>query len=121
MSTAQQEHEAKFRLREPRSSACIRVVQDTTKVDGLGGEVWVGALVLCEFLEAHDQEVVQGRDVIELGAGCGLCGLVAATLGAKTVVLTDEYPDLLAKNIAKNQHLWDNRETDDGLPVVSSG
>ncbi|POM69922.1 Hypothetical protein PHPALM_13744 [Phytophthora palmivora] len=92
MSTAQQEHEAKFRLREPRSSACIRVVQDTTKVDGLGGEVWVGALVLCEFLEAHDQEVVQGRDVIELGAGCGLCGLVAATLGAKTVVLTDEYP-----------------------------
>ncbi|POM70070.1 Hypothetical protein PHPALM_13557 [Phytophthora palmivora] len=121
MSSVQQEHEAKFRLREPRSDACIQVVQDTTKVDGLGGEVWAGALVLCEFLEAHDQEVVQGRDVIELGAGCGLCGLVAATLGAKTVVLTDEYPDLLARNIAKNQHLWDDRETDGGLAVVSSG
>jgi predicted nicotinamide N-methyase len=66
----QQEHEAAFRD--------VRVVQNTTKVDGLGGEVWAGALVLCEFLELN-QDVVQGRDVIELGAGCGLCGLVAAS------------------------------------------
>ncbi|GMF26662.1 unnamed protein product [Phytophthora fragariaefolia] len=113
----QQEHEAAFRLRSI-DDLCVRVVQNTTKVDGLGGEVWAGALVLCEFLEEHAQEVVQGRDVIELGAGCGLCGLVAASLGAKTTVLTDEYPDLLAKNITKNSHLWDRRETP---PVVSSG
>ncbi|KAE9038601.1 hypothetical protein PR002_g5939 [Phytophthora rubi] len=113
-----QEHEAAFRLND---GACVRVVQDTTKVDGLGGEVWAGALVLCEFLEEHAQEVVQGRDVIELGAGCGLCGLVAASLGANAAVLTDEYPDLLARNIAKNCHLWAERETHDGTPVVSSG
>ncbi|KAG6610305.1 putative N2,N2-dimethylguanosine tRNA methyltransferase [Phytophthora cinnamomi] len=99
----QQEHEAAFRLRD---GGCVRVVQDTTKVDGLGGEVWAGALVLCEFLEDHAQEVVQGRDVIELGAGCGLCGLVAAALGTKTAVLTDEYPDLLARNIDLNRKLW---------------
>lgn len=110
-----QEHEAAFRLRD---GACVRVVQDTTKVDGLGGEVWAGALVLCEFLEEHAQEVVQGRDVIELGAGCGLCGLVAASLSANATVLTDEYPDLLARNIAKNCHLWAEREADN---VVSSG
>ncbi|KAG7376689.1 hypothetical protein PHYPSEUDO_012881 [Phytophthora pseudosyringae] len=112
------EHEAAFRL---RSDACVRVVQDTTKVDGLGGEVWAGALVLCEFLEAHEADVVQGRDVIELGAGCGLCGLVAASLGARTAVLTDEYPDLLARNVAKNQHLWAEREAEYGSHVALSG
>ncbi|KUF94087.1 Alcohol dehydrogenase 4 [Phytophthora nicotianae] len=114
----QQEHEAAFRL---RNDVCVRVVQDTTKVDGLGGEVWAGALVLCEFLETHDQEVVRERDVIELGAGCGLCGLVAASLGAKTTVLTDEFPDLLARNIAKNQHIWEEREADGSSAIVSSG
>ncbi|EGZ09360.1 hypothetical protein PHYSODRAFT_523947, partial [Phytophthora sojae] len=115
LAKMKQEHEAAFRLRD---GACVRVVQDTTKVDGLGGEVWAGALVLCEFLEEHAQEVVQGRDVIELGAGCGLCGLVAASLSANATVLTDEYPDLLARNIAKNCHLWAEREADN---VVSSG
>ncbi|KAL4147626.1 hypothetical protein PRNP1_011526 [Phytophthora ramorum] len=120
MSTQQQEHEAAFHLQEPRSGICVRVVQDTSKVDGLGGEVWAGALVLCEFLEAHDEDVVQTRDVIELGAGCGMCGLVAATLGAESVVLTDEYPDLLARNIALNRHLWAEREVDESPPVASS-
>eukprot|EP00644_Phytophthora_capsici_P001267 jgi/Phyca11/105126/e_gw1.10.563.1 len=117
MTTKQQEHEAEFRL---RSDISVRVVQDTTKVDGLGGEVWAGALVLCEFLQKNNQKVVQERDVIELGAGCGLCGLVAAALGAKSVVLTDEYPDLLERNIANNCHLWAGREAD-GSPVASSG
>ncbi|RLN02689.1 hypothetical protein BBJ28_00016348 [Nothophytophthora sp. Chile5] len=116
-----QEHEAAFRLQEPRSDVCVRVVQDTTKVDGLGGEVWAGALVLCEFLEAQAGALVHGRDVIELGAGCGLCGLVAASLGAKSVVLTDEYPDLLERNITKNRHLWAEREPTGASAIVSSG
>ncbi|KAF4127388.1 Lysine methyltransferase [Phytophthora infestans] len=118
MTNTQQEHEAGFRL---RSDVCVRVVQDTTKVDGLGGEVWAGALVLCEFLETHKQEVVHGRDVIELGAGCGLCGLVAASLGARKTVLTDEYPDLLAKNIMKNHHIWAERGADGSSAIISSG
>ncbi|KAK1940187.1 Protein-lysine methyltransferase METTL21E [Phytophthora citrophthora] len=116
MTSKQQEHEAEFRL---CSDFSVRVVQDTTKVDGLGGEVWAGALILCEFLQKNSHDMVQGRDVIELGAGCGLCGLVAAALSAKSVVLTDEYPDLLEKNITKNCHLWAEREVE-GLPVASS-
>ncbi|KAI9916164.1 hypothetical protein PsorP6_016724 [Peronosclerospora sorghi] len=116
-----QQHEALFHLSEPRHDVCVRVVQDTTKVDGLGGEVWPGALVLCELLDARSEEVVIGRDVIELGAGCGLCGLVAAALGAKTLVLTDEFPDLLATNIARNCHLWSEVENDDRLSIASCG
>uniref|UniRef100_M4BWX7 Methyltransferase small domain-containing protein n=1 Tax=Hyaloperonospora arabidopsidis (strain Emoy2) TaxID=559515 RepID=M4BWX7_HYAAE len=121
-SHLQQKHEAFFRLQEPRSNVCVRVIQDTTKVNGLGGEVWAGALVLCEFLDTYDHDVVIGRDVIELGAGCGLCGLVAASLGANTVVLTDEYPDLLEINITKNRHLWAGNEARGARPpIVSSG
>ncbi|CAH0479959.1 unnamed protein product [Peronospora belbahrii] len=124
-----QEHEASFclhrprinSLQDPRNDVCVRVVQNTTLVDGLGGEVWAGAIVLCEFLEAHDQDVVLGRDVIELGAGCGLCGLVAASLGAKTAFLTDEYPDLLARNIARNRHLWEEMENGSVSIIAFSG
>lgn len=108
-----QGHEAVFRLKRNT----VRVTQDTTKVDGLGGEVWAGAYVLCEFLETHEAWV-QGRNVLELGAGCGLCGLVSAALGARRVVLTDEYPDLLELNITKNAELWtgnDNASVASGM------
>lgn len=104
-----------------RSGTCVRVVQDTSKIDGLGGEVWAGALILCNYLEMHGQKVVQGRDVIELGAGCGLCGLVAASLGANLAVITDEYPDLLQTNIDKNQHIWSERQATAQHPIASSG
>ncbi|CEG45801.1 Putative N2,N2-dimethylguanosine tRNA methyltransferase [Plasmopara halstedii] len=113
--TKQRKHEAFFRL---NSDTCIQVVQDTSKVDGMGGEVWAGALILCEFLTKHNKNVVHGREVIELGAGCGLCGLVAASLGAKLVVLTDEYPDLLAENILRNRHIWAEREAN-ASPIAS--
>ncbi|OQR91231.1 hypothetical protein THRCLA_09063 [Thraustotheca clavata] len=81
----------------------VNVIQDTRRVDGLGGEVWPGAHVLCHHIEQHATELgLNTARVVELGAGCGLCGLVAAGLKAQSVVLTDEYPDLLQMNINLN-------------------
>jgi predicted nicotinamide N-methyase len=40
--------------------------------------------------------VVNGADVLELGAGCGVAGFLCAKLGAKRVTFTDYLPGLLA-------------------------
>jgi len=53
-----------------------------------GSFVWPPAPVLAEYM-AGRAEMFHGETVLELGAGQGLCGLVAASLGATTVCLTD--------------------------------
>jgi hypothetical protein len=88
-------------------SACIEVgglsLRLATADDGsmeplfsdvwLGTELWPAARVLIAYLEG-EPAVVEGRGVLELGAGTGACGLAAAVLGARRVVLTDK-PSLL--------------------------
>merc|ERR1712216_859537 len=67
-----------------------------------GARVWGSAYALSEYLE---QLPMKGARIVELGAGPGLVGLVAAALGAK-VTLTDHVDrvlELLAQNIKRNQ------------------
>jgi len=47
---------------------------------------WNAARAFATYLDAHP-EIYQGRNVIELGAGGGLPGIVAALNGANTVCL----------------------------------
>ena len=56
-----------------------------------GGTVWEASQALARVLIAHPAEFWRrNRRVVELGCGCGLCGLVSAALGAQEVVLTDQ-------------------------------
>ena len=63
---------------------------------GLAGEdrdatarlCWDAAFPMAQFL-CENPTLVKGRDVVELGAGPGLPGVVAAKLGASRVTLTD--------------------------------
>lgn len=71
--------------------------------DGVGAKVWTVAHTLCKELVRHP-EIVRGKSVLELGAGCGACGLLAAKLGAAQVVLTD-YVDQLLANLRDALHL----------------
>ncbi|XP_054827927.1 protein N-lysine methyltransferase METTL21D [Eublepharis macularius] len=106
-----------FEREVPRrdGSAGLRLAQRSG--GGTGCVVWDAALVLARFLDksAAHRQAPPGRRlrlpllrkaVLELGAGAGLVGLMAATLGANvTVTDLEEVQDLLKMNIEKNQHL----------------
>ena len=55
--------------------------------------VWDCAVVLARYLEKQAGSL-KGKRVIELGCGVGLPGLVAYSLGAEVVHLTDRYNQL---------------------------
>lgn len=70
---------------------------------GVAGVVWEGATVLCEYITSHANEWKNKR-VLELGAGTGLAGIVAAKIGSQSVTLTDQERNLeiLRQNIKLN-------------------
>ncbi|MCJ1462645.1 nicotinamide n-methyltransferase [Pseudocyphellaria aurata] len=57
-----------------------------------GHRLWNGGQAISKYLQQHGESEIRNTNVLELGAGAGLCGLVAAILGAQNVVITD-YPD----------------------------
>lgn len=67
-----------------------------------GHYLWNGGQILSTYLQHQASRLVHDKTVLELGAGAGLPSLVAATLGARSVVVTD-YPDTeLIENLAYN-------------------
>ena len=56
--------------------------------DLTGFRLWEAAPHLIGYLDRH-RSVVQGRTVLDLGAGTGAVGLAAAALGASRTVLSD--------------------------------
>lgn len=79
-------------------------------VGGTGGVVSPGALLLADLLREH-KELLTGIEVmLEIGAGCGLAGLCAASLlaelpmpdsGARRCILTDG-PEAVMDNLRHN-------------------
>ncbi|EOD37080.1 hypothetical protein EMIHUDRAFT_122462, partial [Emiliania huxleyi CCMP1516] len=83
---------------------------ETCAEESMQSSVWVAAVVLCELMQrpcaAFPTGVGhwRGKRVLELGAGCGACGILAARCGASSVQLTDLAPllPLLRRNAAAN-------------------
>ncbi|GAA6213613.1 protein-lysine methyltransferase METTL21D [Lates japonicus] len=79
----------------------------------VGCVVWDAAIVLAKYLEtkqfydpSRGVNVWAGKSVVELGAGTGVVGLMAATLGAQvTVTDLEDLQTLLRVNIQENQAL----------------
>ncbi|XP_076011959.1 uncharacterized protein mettl21ca [Genypterus blacodes] len=73
-------------------------------IDYYGAVMWPAALALCSYLENNRELMdLQGKKVLELGAGTGLVTIVASLLGA-SVTATD-LPDIqgnLRANVMRN-------------------
>uniref|UniRef100_A0A8C7XRZ0 Methyltransferase 21C, AARS1 lysine n=1 Tax=Oryzias sinensis TaxID=183150 RepID=A0A8C7XRZ0_9TELE len=69
-----------------------------------GGVMWPAALALCSFLESNKHAVnLEGKTILELGAGTGLVSIVATLLGG--VVTATDLPQVLSNlkaNVMRN-------------------
>ncbi|GAA5901319.1 hypothetical protein JCM6882_007746 [Rhodosporidiobolus microsporus] len=63
--------------------------------------VWSAGLRMADVL-AEGKVKVEGEDVLELGAGAGIPGLMAARMGARRVVLSDYDDPALIANLKSN-------------------
>jgi len=86
-------------------------------------KVWEAGAALSEYI-IHNPHVINGRHVVELGAGVGFTGLIAAACcGAKSVHMTDYTVSTLlnlAYNVDSNQLWLQRREVDPNVVSVVS-
>ena len=74
-----------------------------------GERVWSAGKIVSRCIKEKSHGFgVDGKTVLEFGAGCGLCSLVAATNGAKKVVCTDYPDDILIDNLKYNTEKYKN-------------
>ena len=105
------------------SGTAVPLVLHQTPFDaeGFASTIWDSSIVLARYLERHAaRNSGVGRRCIELGAGCGLPGLVLHALGAD-VTLTDLSGNLplLEKNVrANSQASVEDRAKAGGASVV---
>lgn len=83
----------------------------TAKSPLWGHLLWNAGKVTADYLDEHSRELVEGKKVIEFGAGAGLPSLLCHAVGAKQVVITD-YPDAdlvynLKYNVDQLKKDWD--------------
>ncbi|TFK86434.1 hypothetical protein K466DRAFT_550388 [Polyporus arcularius HHB13444] len=70
---------------------------------GCGGIAWPAGEVLGSYIARKGSESLRGKNVLELGSGTGLVGLVAGALGAH-VCITDQAPllGIMKQNVSLN-------------------
>ena len=64
-------------------------IMESASLGGYFGKVWDCSLALGAFVASLGPRSMEGRRVVELGAGCGVVSAVCAALGAAEVVATD--------------------------------
>ena len=76
--------------------------------DNLGTTIWDASVILVRYMERNPQlysrRKLEGKRVLELGAGCGAVSALCAALGASEVVATDarDLIPLLTLNLRRN-------------------
>ncbi|KAI9934366.1 hypothetical protein ASPWEDRAFT_38074 [Aspergillus wentii DTO 134E9] len=67
-----------------------------------GDLLWNAGRISSITLEERADELLKGKDVLEIGAAAGVPSIVSAIKGARTVVMTDYYDPDLVDNMRQN-------------------
>lgn len=67
--------------------------------------MWNAGRTSSHYLEERAEELIRGKDVLEIGAAAGVPSIVSAILGARTVVMTDYHDPDLVSNMQYNADL----------------
>jgi predicted nicotinamide N-methyase len=80
------------------------VINENTNMQHSGARVWSSSHVLTKYLEKHRRKLKLKGKVLELGAGCGMNGIMMSKCGCDMVVFTDIAPviDHLTLNVERN-------------------
>ena len=92
-------------VRELTFDARRVTIREISLGHGVGARLWKAAIMLSWELTRNPSWCGAETRALEIGAGVGLCGLLAAKMGVKEVVLTDfEHPllDNLCKAVEDN-------------------
>jgi hypothetical protein len=92
--------EKKWSFQNVKDLSILCSSMSSTDYDLTGQIVWPASVILSWFID-HNFGLFQGKKIIELGAGCGLAGILAARF-AKEVILTDGN-DIVLRLLQKNQ------------------
>jgi len=81
---------------------------DIEKV-GVGGRIWKSSVMLSAILKSEKLKNLidfENKNILEVGAGAGICGIVCSTLNINKITITDRDPgclQLIEKNILENK------------------
>jgi len=90
-----------------------------TPISRCGEQVWQGACLLADWVIANRQQL-QGQVLVELGAGVGLVSLLAASLGAETVFVTDADMGALKLALCNTAQLAHSPQQQEAVPAAGS-
>lgn len=84
-----------------------------TDFDLTGQIVWPASIILCWYL-AHHRDLLREKNVLELGAGCGLGGFFAANFSAHTTITDGN--DVVLRLLEQNKEFLRDRQVQNGGP-----
>lgn len=98
-------------MKEIDISLVGRRADEAQLLSSTGLTLWRAAPILCNYLITNSELYVKNKTILELGAGLGLCSILAAILGASTIILSDGDSISLSNmrdNVERNKHLFLN-------------